>query len=158
MKYKFTGKVRIQFGIELKQIIRIADNLIGGWIEKESNLSQVGNAWVYGDASVSGNAQVYGNAQVSGNARVYGDASVYGNASVSGNALVEKTTDIIVVSNLQFSITVTLQNCVIGCKIKLHKEWLKVTLKEAIGMGLSKENYKFYKTLVPILFKQVGKY
>ena len=29
---------------------------IGGWIEKESNLS--GNAWVYGDAWVSGNAEV----------------------------------------------------------------------------------------------------
>ena len=29
---------------------------IGGWIEKESNLS--GNAWVYGDAWVSGNARV----------------------------------------------------------------------------------------------------
>ena len=29
---------------------------VGGWIEKESNLS--GNAWVYGDAWVSGNAEV----------------------------------------------------------------------------------------------------
>src|SRR3990167_4261680 len=45
---------------------------LGGWIEKEDNLSQGNNAWVYGDARVSGNAEVYGNAWVSGNAEVYG--------------------------------------------------------------------------------------
>lgn len=41
---------------------------LGGFIEKEDNLSHDGNAWVFG------NAWVYGNAQVSGDARVYGDA------------------------------------------------------------------------------------
>ena len=34
----------------------------GGWVEKEENLSQSGNAWV------SGNAEVYGDAWVSGDA------------------------------------------------------------------------------------------
>ena len=39
---------------------------LGGWIEREENLSQVyGDAWVYGDAQVSGDAQVYGDARVS---------------------------------------------------------------------------------------------
>ena len=47
---------------------------LGGFIEKEDNLSHDGNAWVYGDAQVSGNARVYGDARVSGNAWVYGDA------------------------------------------------------------------------------------
>ena len=37
---------------------------IGGYIEKESNLS--GNAWVYGDAKVYDNAEVYGDAKVCG--------------------------------------------------------------------------------------------
>ena len=41
---------------------------LGGFIEKEDNLSHAGNAWVYGDAWVSGDARVYGNARVSGNA------------------------------------------------------------------------------------------
>ena len=41
---------------------------LGGFIEKEDNLSHGGNAWVYGDAWVSGDARVYGNARVSGNA------------------------------------------------------------------------------------------
>lgn len=41
---------------------------LGGFIEKEDNLSHDGNAWVFG------NAQVFGNARVSGDARVYDDA------------------------------------------------------------------------------------
>ena len=61
---------------------------LGGFIEKEDNLSHDGNAWVYGNAHVSGDARVSGNAQVSGNARVYGNAQVSGDARVSGNAWV----------------------------------------------------------------------
>ena len=41
---------------------------LGGFIEKEGNLSHDGDAWVSGDARVSGNAQVSGDARVSGNA------------------------------------------------------------------------------------------
>lgn len=47
---------------------------LGGWVEKEDNLSQSGNAWVSGNAKVSGDAVVYGDAVVSGNAEVSGDA------------------------------------------------------------------------------------
>lgn len=67
---------------------------LGGYVEKEENVSQDGNAWVsgdaevYGDAWVHGNAKVHGNAEVYGDARVSGDALVYGNAWVSGNARV----------------------------------------------------------------------
>ena len=53
---------------------------LGGYVEKEENLSQSGNAWVYGNALVSGNALVYGNAEVSGDACVSGDALVFGEA------------------------------------------------------------------------------
>ena len=35
---------------------------LGGFIEKEDNLSHLGDAWVYGDARVYGNAQVSGDA------------------------------------------------------------------------------------------------
>lgn len=59
---------------------------LGGFIEKEENLSQEGDAWVSGDALVSGNARVYGNAWVYGNARVYGDARVYGTACLKSDA------------------------------------------------------------------------
>ena len=47
-----------------------------GFIEKEENLSQSGNCWVYY------NAMVYGNAEVYGHAKVYGDAVVFGKVKV----------------------------------------------------------------------------
>ena len=95
-KYKFTGETKtiyLPFGtVTLHRIkavvefglVKVGD--LGGWIEKEENLSHEENAWVYGDAEVCGNAKVYGNAKVCGNAKVYGDAEVYGNAWVCGNA------------------------------------------------------------------------
>ena len=55
---------------------------LGGFVEEENNLSQDGDAWVFG------NAKVYGKALVSGNARVFGNAKIYGKALVSGNARV----------------------------------------------------------------------
>ena len=66
--------------------VKVGD--IGGWIEKEENLSHSGNAWVYGNAQVYGNAKVSGNAWVSGKASVYGNAWVSGDAQVTGNAKV----------------------------------------------------------------------
>ena len=97
-KYELTTNVKTVFGRKLFQIKALISfgcieaGELGGWIEKEANLSQSGNAWVsgnarvYGNAWVSGNAMVHGNAEVSGNARVYGNAWVSGNAMVSGNA------------------------------------------------------------------------
>ena len=67
-KYEFTGETK-QVGffgnITLKRIratmefgiIKIGD--LGGWIEKEENLSHKGDAWVYGNAKVWGNAKVF---------------------------------------------------------------------------------------------------
>jgi len=75
---------------------------LGGYIEKESNLSHEGNCWVYdnakvyNDAVVEGNGRVFDNAcvyekvkvsdgNVRENAKVYGGARVWG-GDVSGNA------------------------------------------------------------------------
>ena len=77
----FRIKALIEFGN-----VKAGD--LGGYIEKEENLSHMGNAWVSGNAQVSGDAQVFGDAWVFGNAQVSGDARVFGNAWVSGNARV----------------------------------------------------------------------
>ena len=79
-KYEFTGETKtvpLLFGdVTLHRIQAITSfaNVVagelGGWIEKEENLSHKGGAWV------CGNACVYGNARVCGDARVYGDAWV----------------------------------------------------------------------------------
>ena len=106
-KYELTTNTKMRFGRKLFQIKAlvsfgdVAAGDLGGYIEKEENLSHDGDAWVYGDARVygnamvSGNAMVYGNARVSGDARVYGNAMVYGNARVSGDAWVYGDADYI---------------------------------------------------------------
>jgi hypothetical protein len=93
---------------------------MGGYIEKEENLSQTGNAWVYGDAQVFGNAWVYGDAQVFGNALVYGDAQVYDNALVCGDAQVSG-----ICINIQgkWNITITDNHIQIGCELHTIKQW-----------------------------------
>lgn len=63
----FRIKALIEFG-------NVKAGELGGFVEKEENLSQDGNAWVYD------NARVYGDACVCGDARVCGDACVYGDA------------------------------------------------------------------------------
>ena len=106
-KFELTDEfITNAFGNKLFRIKALVDfgtikaGELGGFVEKEENLSSDDNAWVYGDARVYGNAWVSGNARVSGdalvsgdarvsgNALVYGDALVYGNARVSGNAWV----------------------------------------------------------------------
>ena len=87
-KIELFGKTLFQIKAEMS-FGSVVKGELGGYIEKEENLSQVyGDAWVYGDARVSGNARVYDNALVYGNAQVSGDARVSGNAQVSGDAWV----------------------------------------------------------------------
>ena len=56
-------------------LVKVGD--LGGWIEKEENLSHEGKAWVCGDAKVWGNAEVCGDAEVWCNAKVWGNAKVF---------------------------------------------------------------------------------
>ena len=78
----------IRTGSSKRQSRGTKKGTVGGWIEKESNLSHEGECWVAGNAKVFGNALVYGDAQVYGDAWVYGDAEVFENAKVWGNAQV----------------------------------------------------------------------
>lgn len=56
---------------------------LGGYIEKEYNLSHEGNCWVANYGKIFDTARVYGNALVAGHAKVYNLAEVYGNAYIS---------------------------------------------------------------------------
>ena len=105
-KYKLTKEMIEIDGRTLYRIkaLRDFDNVkkgeLGGFIEKEENLSHAGLCWVsenakvYGRAMVRGNAEIYGNAkvfgyaEVFGHAKVYDDANVYEHAKVSADAIV----------------------------------------------------------------------
>ena len=88
----FRVKAKINFGT-------VEAGELGGYIEKEENLSENGDAWVSGNARVYDNARVSGDARVYGDARVSGNARVYGDAWVSGDAEVKSQKDYIVFKN-----------------------------------------------------------
>lgn len=88
----------------LKDLGHVKAGTLGGYIEKEDNLSHEGNCWIYGDAMVYhkakvkdnaivrdyvhvfNNARVMENAIVESHARVSDDSTVFGNARVKDNA------------------------------------------------------------------------
>ena len=67
---------------------------LGGYIEKEENLSQEGNCWVYDNARVFDNAKVYENAKVYGEAQVCDNVKIYGNAEIFEYGLVRGVTEV----------------------------------------------------------------
>ena len=73
-KYELTAEFIEKWGKKLFRIKALISfgsveaGELGGYVEKEDNLAQDGDAWVYGDAWVCDNARVYGNAEVCGNA------------------------------------------------------------------------------------------
>lgn len=69
-KKLFRIKALVSFG-------DVKEGELGGLVEKEENLDQSGNAWVYGDARVYGNAWVSGDARVQ-NCRDYSATSCFG--------------------------------------------------------------------------------
>lgn len=135
------------FGIELFRIkalisfSNVKKGELGGYVEKEENLSHSGNAWVYG------------NARVSGDAEVYGDARVYGNAEVYGNARVSKLNDHIVFKNSwssgrYFTYTRSNQKWRVGCFYGTSEELIKKAYQDSEDSGRHYEAYvNFVKTL-----------
>ena len=109
-KYDFTGETLKWYGRTLSRIRALKDfgdveaGDLGGWIEKEENLSHEGEAEVYGEAKVYGEAivcdeaEVYGQAKVYGEAEVCDEARVCGQAEVCGNAVIKSMSDYITIS------------------------------------------------------------
>ena len=106
-KYEMLKDDTIEVGIRILHRIKALKDFndvrkgdLGGYIEKEENLSHEGNCWIYDnanvfdDAKVYGDAQVYGDACVSNNAQVFDDAWVFGDAQVFGNACVSNNAQV----------------------------------------------------------------
>ena len=92
IKYRMTATKIFHQGAYLYRIQALKDfgNVLkgeyGGYIEKEANLSQEGNCWVYDEAKVYNEAGVFDNAVVDKNAWVFDNAVVEGSAYVSGRS------------------------------------------------------------------------
>lgn len=87
-KYEFTGKQkRTMYGV-VSQIRRLSDGKLGGWIQKEENLSHKGNCWIRESVVVSDEARVSENAQVFNNVYIVDHAQVSGHVSVGGHTVI----------------------------------------------------------------------
>ena len=143
-KYRidYTQKIE-EFGRTLYRIVALADfgNVTtgdqGGYIESEKNLSQSGNAWVYG------NARVYDNAWVSGNAIVCDNARVYGNAEVTKLCITVRTS--------KYYCTISDTHIAIGCKNYTFSEWENFTEEEIRKMDTNA--WEWWTQWKPILFE-----
>ena len=150
-KYELTNETKTLAGGTVLHRIRALRDIprhgvkagdLGGLIEKENNLSQDGDAWIFDDACVYGDAEVYGkawvfcDAEVSGNAKVYGkaavygDAEVFGNANVSGDAEVSGDADYMVIKNIWssgrwFTYTSSNKKWAVGCFYGTGEELIK---------------------------------
>ena len=93
-KYEFTEETKVVCGRKLHRIralrnfgrVRAGD--LGGFIEKEENLSHEGNCWVYYNAMVYGNAVIRGCAEIRDNARICDNAVIHGCAEIYGRAVI----------------------------------------------------------------------
>lgn len=95
IKHALTRKIINLYRIRaLKDFDDVKTGDLGGFIEKEVNLSHDGNCWVYDKACVYGHARVFADAHiydyahVSHDAAVFSYARVYGHANVSGSACI----------------------------------------------------------------------
>ena len=139
-KFEATGETKDWLGTTLHRIRATADiaalgivaGTLGGWIEKEANLSVSGNAWVYGNAQVSGDARVYGNAQV------YGDARVSGNARVSKVNLTAVRSD-----NYTFTVAPTPEGprVIAGCRYLSFEQAREYWARTRGGTPLGEETF-----------------
>ena len=101
-KYKLLRNDTIKIGDTTLHRIKALRNFgnvkkgeLGGYIEKEYNLSHEDNCWVANSAKVLGSAEVYENAKIFGDAqvsdsRIFGQAKVYGNARVVGSNILDR--------------------------------------------------------------------
>ena len=99
---------------------------LGGWIEKENNLSQNDNSWIYGSAVISGSAMISGSARI-------------------------KTSPINIIG-LIYNITAYNDYIQIGCYLHTIKEWEKI-FKEGLYRDevKSDKEYNQYKSVVKFI-------
>jgi hypothetical protein len=134
VKFKLTSKTKVWLGKTLYRIEALIDfgsvkaGDKGGFVEKEENLSQSGNAWVSDDA------------QVSDDARVSGNAWVYGNAQVSP----------INMTGMYYNVTIIDAYMRIGCEQHTFDQWEEYDDRRILEMD-GKSALKFWQENKTIL-------
>lgn len=101
MKYDITDETKDIGGVTLHRIVAlysfgdVMTGELGGFIEKDSNLSGWDDCWLYNDACaydnavVSRDAKMYDTATISSSAILTDTVKVFGSCSISGTAIVD---------------------------------------------------------------------
>lgn len=93
-KYELTDETREAFGRTLHRIVALRDfgNVkkgdLGGFVEKESNLSHANTCWIYDDGIVFGESKVCEGSEVRDNAVVCGTSTIWERTRIFENAYV----------------------------------------------------------------------
>lgn len=82
----FTCPFKLRPDGEILDTTLVKKGDLGGWVEKEENLSQEDGCWIFNDAQVRENARVEGNARITGRSFIRGNAVVKGYSYLSGSA------------------------------------------------------------------------
>ena len=132
-KYEFTEETKVICGRKLHKIRALRDfndvkaGDLGGFIEKEENLSHEGNCWVYN------NAKVYDNAII------YGCAVIY-------NGKWDKSP--LYIQGTKWAFYVSSENTITtGCQIHTFEEWqknYKQIAKEHDGLEVLTEYIRYF--------------
>ena len=116
-KYELTDETMIWHGEKtlhrikaLKDFGNVKKGDIGGYVENESNLWQIGECWIYDDAKVMDRAAVRDNAKIRGKSSIENDAKIYDDADIDGDVLVCENT--LVGNSVQLKGTVTVEGLV----------------------------------------------
>ena len=135
-KFELTSETKVVFGRRLFRIRALIDVCygvkkgdLGGWVEKEENLSQVfGEAWVFGEA------QVFDKAQVSDKARVFGEAQV---------------SPIYIAIGGEYGITVADKTIRVGCRNFTPAQLRKMKMNDFNNaMEKGWEKWKLYRPII----------
>ena len=75
----------------LTRLSSLPAGTLGGFVESEGNLSQVGDCWIADEAAVYGHSVVMENGWVGGSSRVYGHSIIRGNGHIDDVAIIRNS-------------------------------------------------------------------
>ena len=126
---------------------------IGGYVEKEKNLSHEGNCWIYDDAKAMDNSAIYGNSRMYNNSRMYDNSEMYNNSKLKNKSrlygkLVSSVDDFIEIQNPQGRLITCVKkgNKIlynVGCQNEITEEIFKDRIEHEDG-GLEENPHRAY--------------
>lgn len=130
----------------LRDFGTVEEGELGGWIEKEENLSHGRNCWVFGNGAVFENGKVFGNGQVSENGQVFKD-----------NKLTDHTINLINICEFGITASIAGNFINVGCKshtFEFWEEYINSGSVEYLEECKSKESHESIKDVLRLLIKK----